>query len=535
VIPRTLPFRGVTNSTSFRGQPADFAPFGSLLNFLPNDTDTDRLRGGQRPGLSKLLAARVASGQVQAIQSLALSSQVTGYVPDEDTCEDIETGSSRNSGVLSGNAWMLDDDPSMFRDFDMLPSDFASGSKSINAVCWDPDNEHAYLLMNYTSSAGFPRNETAIFKVRKDTGATVWETQLGLAFGNPIISSGAGNTVETDGIFVYIAEGPRVFVLLASDGAGIKIYDINGWANEAVEARIRTDGKLLVAFRGSSVAGTLYNGQAILPNFGSDFRAGVCLFDVDKTDMVDPLTWTSFGPQLSTTDPWFETTGGATNPHGYFRMSEHLPGAPRGSTVEALAVTPDNGVVIARRNKAFGPNWAYSPDPEVPFITVFKLDENGYVMWSVDTNSKRDSHTIGSDTYYSDRWSTDPSIIAVAVGDNGDVYVAGDSHPRAAANVFRLDSFTGAIVAQIDLGAVTPGNTIRQAAIDIMPKGGLVAVAGVRHSDWPNAGTRDALLWYLSPGDLSVVRHYDLGAVIGGASAIKFNDEDEAVLGSNYI
>lgn len=528
MIPRALPFRGVTNATSFRGQPGEFAPFGSLLNFLPNDTDTDRLRGGQRPGASKLLAGRVSSGRAQAIESLALSSQVTGYVVDETTCEDVLTGTSRTSTALGGNAWMLDPDPSMFRDFDLVPSNYASGAKSINAACWDPDDRYAYCVQNYTDTD--TNTATAVFKIDKTDGSTVWETLITL-----LPAAGAANTIDTDGVFVFVTERHRVLVLRCDTGAHIQTHAMNGWSNECVDARVRTDGKLLVAFRGSGVSGTLYNGQAILPAFGGDFRAGVALLDVDQTDMVSPLSWATFGPQLGTTDPWFETTGGATNPHGYFRMSEHLYGAPRGSAVEALAVTPDNGCVVVRRNKSFGPNWTYAPDPEVPFITAFKLDEDGYVLWQVDTNSKRDSYTIGAKTYYSDRWSTDPSLIAVAVGPGGDVYVAGDSHPRAAANVFRLDGLTGAIIAQIDLGAATPGNTIRQAAIDIQPEAGLVAVAGVRGSDWPDAGTRNALLWYLSPGDLSIVRHYDLGAAIGGGSAIKFNGEDEAVLGSNYI
>lgn len=529
--PRRLPFRGVTNATGFRGQPADFAPFGHLLNFLPNVPGEDRMRGGQRAGLEKLSTARVSTGRAQALAALALASTVTGYTVDEDTCEDLTEGEDYDGAVVAGNAWMFDAGPAMFREFDLLGDDHdGSSNKAINAVCWDPDGEHAYCVQNYVQATG-SLPATAIFKLNRD-GTTTWSVEW-----TPLPSAGQANTIDTDGVFLFVTEQHRVAVFRCDTGAFVNAYNINGWANECIEARVRPDGRLLVAFRGSSVAGTLYNGEAILPNFGSDFRAGVALFDVSgDADDADPLTWRTFGPQLDNTDPWFETTGGATYPHGYFRMSEHLPGRPRGSTVEGLAVCPDNSVVVVRRNKSFGPNWDYPPSADVPFITVFKLDEDGNLLWAVDTDSKRDSHTIGGNTYQSDRWSTDPSLIAVIVGPEGDVYVAGDSHARAGANVFRLHPDTGAIIASVDLGDATPGNTIRQAAIDIMPQAGLVAVAGVRNSVWPDAGGANAHVWYLSPGLLEVVRWIDINDGTGvNASAIKFNEDDEAVVGTQHV
>lgn len=516
-----LPFRGVTDASALRDTPPGFVPFDSLRNFVPFVPGEDRFRGGTRPGFTRFINERIAPGRVQAIVPIALSSVVEGYTIDEGTCGDIEEGESREGGTITGNAWMLNDVPAMMRDW---ADTRGTGTRPVPAVCWDPDGERAYFLLNFTNAGG--EQVCGVTAVNRD-GDELWQAELrDRDTGSDPVASPAdvlnGNTVEADAHYIYVAVERYVYVLRKTDGFHLRRYNIGGWSRETVEARVRPDGRLAVAFNGSGTAATLPNGPEVVEG-ASDFRSGVALFDVRPSVPSDPLVRVQFGPVLPSNDPFFESN------HGYFRMSEWMGGRPRGSRVEALCVLPDNGVVVARRNKGWGPNGDYPPSDDQPYITIFRLDASGSLVWQVDTDSIRDAYSGWWGTFYNDRGSAEASIQAVAADDLGNVYAGGAVSPRASACVFRLDAATGALVAKVNLQT-----TVRGSAMHVAPRSRLVGVAGDRGNSWPGAAGRNAMLWLLNPGTLAPVRHYDLNAAVSGLG-VKFNADDEIVLGTDFV
>lgn len=99
-----FPVRGVTENTPYSGVPADHTQ--SALNVRPFDSSDERLRGGQRPGTTKLFSPAVNPGK--AIQKLAvgrvLAKPGTANLVTLGT-EDWESFSAGSLPTVTSNVW----------------------------------------------------------------------------------------------------------------------------------------------------------------------------------------------------------------------------------------------------------------------------------------------------------------------------------------------------------------------------------------------------------------------------------------------
>lgn len=96
-----FPFKGLDEGWAFRRQPAGTTP--EALNVRPYDGQGERLRGGQRDGISKYFEAAVnGTNRIQSIHHL-----VTGLDPDEIQVGDAEftDNFTQDDGVLDDTHW----------------------------------------------------------------------------------------------------------------------------------------------------------------------------------------------------------------------------------------------------------------------------------------------------------------------------------------------------------------------------------------------------------------------------------------------
>ncbi len=503
-----LPIFGATNAQALADTPPGFAPLGPLRNFSPRSTNADRARGGQRAGLSRVVAEAFGTGPMQKIASVSLSSRVTGFQLDPGSCEEITDGSSRESEAIEGHCFLLDAAGGMDRDFyNSTPGSMLSA----NAVCFSPAGTKAYFAVNYTATMP----STSIRAVDLATGATLWTSAI-----ESVSKTHSCNTIDADNDYVYVATVEGLVMLERDTGSEVYNQPIDqpSWSSEIVEARVRPDGQIVVAFNGADTNVSLAGGTA----GGSDFRSGIALYE--RQAAVIPIRRVRFGSVVSASDDWYE------GDHGYYRVSEHGAARPHGCAMTGLAVGADNSVIGFRRNKGWGPNGAYVPGDSIPPITVFKLSASGELLWEADTASIRDAYSGWFGTVYNDRGSTDPSIHAGCVLATGEVVCAGARSPRANnACAFLLDGDTGVMLDSVDLGGV-----IRQAACALVPSAGLVALGGDRNTGWPDAGGANAHLWLVDTLDLSVARAIDLSHAVS-CLGVDARDDDALLMVTDYV
>lgn len=537
-----LPFRGAANNSALRDLPAGYAPVQGLKNFWAHVPGEDRPRGGQRPGLAAFIAEQFGAGDVQAIQEITLTSRVTGFVADPDTRNTITDvdGTPRDAAALQGQMWMLDRVPAMFRDYD----DQRGSSESSNAVCWSGDGMAAFFVTNFTDGDG--RDVVGLTIVRRDGPGMDDQIVLfdrdkaGDAIPSPSQSL-ACSTICTDNVFLYLTISQYLYVVRAEDGQHLARYDMEGWAQECVEARVRPDGKIAVAFWGTSNNSDLpagpNAGEGLLPsgvtvsNGANDWRSGVMLFSVDHDDTADPLTQERFGAVLTDADAFFEAD------HGYARVSE-IGGGLRAATdsalgckPEALAVGPDNTVVLFSRNKGWGPNGdpQHQPSEDKPKINVRKFGPTGNLLWERDTGSIEAVYNVGWTSFTgTDRGVTDPSILAGVVDDDGLIFCGGARSSIAGANVFAIDT-DGTLIGALDLN-----QPIRQACAAVDPRSGLIVMGGDRNSSWEGASGNNAHLWWIDPLSVSVVKFYDIDEAVS-ALGVAINPQGEVAYGTDYV
>lgn len=107
----------------------------------------------------------------------------------------------------------------------------------------------------------------------------------------------------------------------------------------------------------------------------------------------------------------------------------------------------------------------------------------------------------------------EPSVNALCVDGDDNVYTGG--HLNAAAggyNIFKLRGTDGALQWRQSLGAM-----VYQHCIAFDPVSRLIVVVGARNHDWTGAAGRDAHLWRLDSNSGAIIDEYDLGGGGGGA------------------
>ena len=109
--PVPLPVRGASDKPPYTEQTRYTVPPSCLVNIVPfNAAGTMQL--GTAPGLVKRFSARIGTGPVQGGIAVEKIRRITGYVASG--CTLVETGTS-DDGVTTGNAWLIDGVPSVFR------------------------------------------------------------------------------------------------------------------------------------------------------------------------------------------------------------------------------------------------------------------------------------------------------------------------------------------------------------------------------------------------------------------------------------
>ena len=148
----------------------------------------------------------------------------------------------------------------------------------------------------------------------------------------------------------------------------------------------------------------------------------------------------------------------------------------------------------------------FPPDGSSGYWTVTRFDGNGAYVWRADTDSILE---LGDGGYTNDiptGAADDPSILAVAVDNQDNVYLGGRRTRADSSGVcaFRLDD-TGTLVWSQDLGG-----TIREGAVAVNPQTQAPVFGGDVNTAWPDAGGVKAHLWELTVDAGLVARHFNV-------------------------
>ncbi len=513
--PRRLipPVGGISDRPSFTDTPGLVVPPGAMENVEPFDTAKGHERIGSRPALAKLFPTQIGGGApVQWIGSISKAAVTTGYRLG-GAADAMGTWESRASGVLAGNFFLLSRVPSMFRDFNDTAG---GGAKPVVAARWHPTATHpgkAVYLLNYNDGT---RNVCRVVLV-DDMGSTLWSYVIEDLISN---ADASGNTCWIDDSFVYVAFTFGVQVLNATTGAFVRLVQIDGWGAECIDVRGRGDGQILVAFNGAGFGATLANGQVV--NNGM-YRSGIALYSPGCAARVP------FGVGLAAGVGFYEAN------HGTLRISEQSVQAPNGCWVTCLSTGPDNSVYCSRTNQGWGPNGSFPPG-SVAYVSVFRADSTGRILWEADTLSFRRAYTGWWGTLYNDIPNSAgqlPTLLALDADPlTGDCYAAGqvDAALGTPFNVFKLRGADGTL-------AWTYSTTATVRWIKVDPTDSNLWVAMDRNSGWVNAagasGT-NALLLKLSAASGLVIASYDLNTAVSGL-AVDVDSRGFLALGTDHF
>ena len=523
-----LPVRGATDAATFRAQPGGFSPLRTRKNFRGRNPKTERLSGGRRPGMTRLLQRPLKEGwPVQGLIPTTLADTQTGYV--HGVCRDMGTAMSVPSGPLYGNLAALDAVPSMdwLVNVDVVPAGGPSAN-AVQACAWDPDGEFLAVASNYTVGGV---NRFSVAKVDPTTGDVLWITNYADGSHNASV-----NAVKVTKLYTFVAiandhtPGGNLILGYRNDTGALAIQgDLGGWAKEAVALAVYTDGTgqewLYVAFHGSAIAGTYTGGVGTgvirAGRWALHFRSGIVKYRVDGSAYGGAgITRTDWGTGLSASDAYYETN------HRTWRFSEHnfisggFDARPHGCEFTALACGSDGSVYFAKRNASWGPNPdrpEFLPDGSYEaYATVGKISATGNLIWLSDSDSILENedpdYPYFNDLSFQGDPTPDPSISAICVGTDGTLFAAG----RRTANslsAFAFDSDDG--VRLWDANVMGSTGTVREGAAAIDSDGN-PWFAGDRNTAWDGASGAQAHLWKLSKDTGEVLNTFDVEQAVSG-------------------
>lgn len=535
-----LSIRGATSGTTYRATPDGFVPRNAIRNWQVEDPDTERPRGGRRRCLVRLIPSQLRNAPVQALLAATRAAAQTGLVLG--TCESMGAAFSTPSTPLFGQIAALDAVPSMdwFKYLDVTNISGAPADNAVQCCAWDPDGEFLAVSSNYRVGLDW---RYSIARLNPATGAVVWRTDVSDSGYDRSVNAIAVTKLYT---FVAITSNnpaagtPKLVGYRNDTGAAAIVGNLEGWARDAVALAVYTDAAgqeyLYVAFNGIASAGTYVpgagSGTIKAGRWAMQYRAGIMKFSVEGASYGGGGTAkVTFGPQLASTDPYFETTGGRTTPHGYWRLSEQdypTLGHPlgHGGEITGLACGSDGSVYFTKRNQGWGPNDAtasFRPDGSTEgYRTVGKINTDGTLAWLEDTDSIREVDDLGyyNDLDYPGKSVHEPSIGAVCVDSDGDVYVGGRRNATGL-SVFALRGDSG--VRKWSANLMGAADTVREGAACIDADDNPV-FAGDRNTSWDGALGDDANLWKLDRSNGQVLMHFDLNEAVSGLGVAAAGD-----------
>jgi hypothetical protein len=520
-----LPFRGASNATAYIKTPGDVAPLSALRNFQTFEPKGDRARGGKRRGVRKVFAQRLGTGPIQGLAVVPRASAVIGQ--RLGACSAVTGGTSRPVAAPAGQVFGLDAVPSLTLAHYVNVTgsgpfaDTGPGTNSVNACCISPDGRWAAVATNYVDAS--TRLVARFVLIDLSTGQMATGP---LAVTRKLTSLVEGRYINAmvmtaDRLYVLTNQYVNVYGYTGIQGTtvfgGLTVlsedsFALEGWANETVQAVVNAAGThLYIAFNGTGLGATLPSAVVVTPGTNAThFRSGVMKCQI--VNAAPYLRKVSYGPQLPTSDPFYEPTGGGAS-HGYWRLSEQrLSGRPRGGIVSAIAIGREgsaDAVYLTHTNSGRGPNSTYAPDGSTGYTTITKIVGDA-IAWSSPVNSIISA--VNDSGLYNDiptpptSPTAFPSLQAVCVDADGVVYVAGRRGPTGV-SVLALDPLDGSTLWDYD-----SGGTILQAAIAIDPASGHLVVAGVKNTAFEGGdGIRTAHLWMLERASGALVKDWTLG------------------------
>lgn len=531
-------------------------PLSCLRNVLPHDTGEDRPRGGQRPGLALLFAGQfgtAAARQVQAVASVTLASQVTGYEPG--TCEEIDEWQTREAEALDGQAWIYDTIPAMVESFKPATGDDgetgAATYPAISAVAWHPDGDRIALAANFQADAGAYIGRTVariwVYARSGVTWSLAWTRLYGSASAPTYCNALAFYRQNATYGALLAAVVHEIKAMNFSTGTEYPGSDCNGWSSEVIDL-IVSGTNLYALFNGTSAgAATTVNGTTIS---STHFRSGIMRFAIGGPNPSFTLTqerWgsdPSAGIPISASDDYYESD------HRYLRFAEWSSTYPRGCYPTGMAEGPDGEIVVISTNAGWGPNWNAGavapsiPADDRPLVSVRKFDADGVLVWENDPFTLRDPYTgWWGGPYYND--IDLPTLLSVRVGGNGNVFVAGrrgEQGPDGSwVNVWKLRAGDGSIMRSARLhGSAKLTQFAAEGAMAIDPRDGGVWIGGTRSVDWQAspgvAGDGSSRhLWKLHPVSLAVMEKIDLGAAVSALGVETRASDGHVLYGTDPI
>lgn len=525
---RIPPWKGASNATTYFDQPRGFAPLESMRNVLVHTPAKDRSQVGTIPGLTKAFEL-LLPGPPQGFCTVERAAGQTGL---QVGSRSRVVGENREAGTLTGHCFVLDPTLSMVAAFRDPRGVGGAGT----GVSWHPTLRKLCFGQIYNNAGrvvyGLNWCDVDSNLVQFQGDAEDRDDPLDTPGAEPIY----GNHIAMHARYTFSVGNRWLWVHKTDTGEFLKRYALDDWPYETMAVRVRSDGTLAVSFWGTSEAATLPNQPAIAQNPGSGmYRSGVMLFEITDSDL-QPLIRVPFGPSLAPTAPWYEAN------HGYARLAEFLARAPHGCIPFAMAVGPDDEIVVGMTNQGWGWNDTYPPDGRKPYRTVALLDSSGSLIWEADTQSPRWPYTGGWGTFFNDIPQIDadddipptgtpkPGVNAVAIDGVGDVYAAGQRN-AAGHNVFKLSGADGSILWRFDAGSV-----VEQHAMAVDPTDNNVWVGVMRNSAWTGAAGRMAVLLKLNGLNGEVLAHYDVApAPVNGCWMVDVSHEGYVAFVIDYI
>jgi len=457
-----IPFLGVSDATTFKGQPGTVTDPDNLLNVVPRNVANDRGQLATRPKAQVVSSVGAFTGSVQAIDSVPQSTGVSGVTLTDESTE--TTGVSIVSSDIRGQGVVIDPDASISlwvndtrgTGFTAPPS--GPGGWGAFMARWHATNPNVGYL------ATIARDTTVTTQNKVVCGLTRFDTSTGLithssyavdaaaGYSSPLPSDPPGpvqrdlfvNHLVQAGGYLFVAADEFVYCFSAEDLTYVNRYPMP-WTGEVQSlAGIDFDRNyLIVAGTGNpTVYGAVVadGGGAPTERFGEFYRTSLMAFRLnhasEATDSPlgsggDCLTQRGLPMGLASGDAGFEDAR-------TFRFSEWSLQRPRGCLVYAIDAEVDPSGTIAvycvRTNQGFGYDGADAsqrPDGSVPNVSVCKVIltrgfEAGAPIsmsvdaptryglsaevggWERDVGSLRRSFAWGSNTYQNDI----PSITA---------------------------------------------------------------------------------------------------------------------------
>lgn len=416
---------------------------------------------GQRPGLVKATALRLAEGPVQALGVITKPSGVSALIPDN--CTTIG-GVSRVSAALTGNTWGIRSaSGGMFFDVDNSngqPVIGTSGTQTADLIAVHPSGKlvvfgyrfvasgNNRLALDFRRTADMVQVAThtlsvgsAPFKVVNHlcfSDNALWAAFDGYDSGNfsysvgyltltPSVADWSGSFTLTVGTWYpqfhpqSNAETNREQSSPAGDGVAVGRHKQGSTEFIYLAAR----GRKPTANRPDGFATTISTSPSggygeVISDRIIYLRSGVWKIQVPASLSGGPaVTWTQFTPTPARTDPGHVELGRSLASliinHLSFRLSSWLSRRPRGALPTALRVDPrDGAVIVAFTNSgwACAPNGSVTASIHAPTIgigasTLAKITASGNLAWEVDNESLFGDETGGRIDAVSTAYPTD--------------------------------------------------------------------------------------------------------------------------------